>query len=85
MDKLYLLRHKPTGLYYRPKRHLQGHLTEKGKVYHNLPKLNNHYSEGHRLYLTKRLSEKYTIGIESVDEVLRFIPYHSDEWEVVEL
>jgi len=87
--KLYKLRHKPTGLYYKPSKHRsKSNLSAQGKVYHTRPSfgwlsgLYRPMTDAERAAADARpWGQKLPLDF---DKVVQF-KFIEDEWEIVEL
>ncbi len=73
--KIYRLKHKPTGLYFKPSRHgSKSNLSKNGKVYNQIPSF-SYVKNGYHHPLKKKWPEK--------NYELR--KYHPDDWEIEEM
>lgn len=74
--KFYKLRHKPTGLFYKPSKHgSKSNLSKTGKVYQGIKPSLSYVKDGYRIVI--KGENRYQ------DKVIHE-RYKAEEWEIVE-
>lgn len=85
MNKMYRIKHIPTGLYYQPKKgrwnNNKTHFHVGGKVYHRKPKIQD---IGHYLVISDRLNKLYNIGTKSSYDT-NIVHFKPSDWIIEEI